>query len=56
MEKDPAKRDNVEYLRPVIPELVVIWRGLEIVVTNTRMNREDVINMLDGMDDTPQAA
>jgi len=46
----PSEENNVEYLRPIQPELVVAWHGLEIVVTNTRMSRDQIIRMLENME------
>lgn len=54
--EQPNNPDNVEYLRPINPELIVIWKGLEVVITNTRMTKQQVLDLLDTIDDKPTAA
>lgn len=39
--------EGAEFLRPVVPELIVVWRGLEIVINNCRFTEREIIALLE---------
>lgn len=47
---------ETEYQPEFRPELKVVYKGLEIVVNNTRMSESQLIKMLEDYEDLPPAA